>query len=222
MRLVLLVTAGALAAVSFAFRPELGGTLSFWLGMLLPYLALAGLALWAMWDDGTLFDKLRPRWGDLSIGALSAIVLLLASWGVRTYYAPPGTPRQAWLLRVYLQIGDAEALQRSVLLTTCVIAIPVLEEIVWRGFVLGRLEGVVGARAAPPLSALLYGLSILPSVWLLRDPVAGLNPLLVIGALGCGIVWAYTVVLTKRLPPVIFSHIAFTYFSAAQFRIPGM
>jgi membrane protease YdiL (CAAX protease family) len=56
----------------------------------------------------------------------------------------------------------------------------------------------------------------------LRDPVAGPNPLLVIGALGCGIVWTYTALLTKRLPPVIFSHIAFTYFSAAQFRIPGM
>ncbi len=222
MRLVLLITAGALAAVAFAFRPELGGTLTFWLGFTLPYLALAGIALWVMWDDGTLYDMLRPRWGDLSIGAVSALVLLLASWGVRTYYAPPGTPRQAWLMRVYLQIGDAEELQRSILLTALVITIPVLEEIVWRGFVLTRLEQVVGVRAAPPLSALLYGLSVLPTVWLLADPSAGPNPLLVIGALGCGIVWSYTVLLTRRLPPVIFSHIAFTYFSAAQFRFPGM
>jgi hypothetical protein len=222
MRLIVLVVVGALAAVSFAFRPELGGTWAFWLGVTLPYLALAGLALWVMWDDGTIYDKLRPRWGDLSIGAVTAMLLLLASWGVRTYYAPMGSPRQAWLLRVYLQIGDAETLQRSIALTSIVLVIPVLEEIVWRGFVLGQLEARVGPRAAPPIAAALYGLAVAPTLWLLRDPVAGLNPLLVIGALGCGIVWSYTVVLTRRLPPVIFSHMAFTYFSAAQFRFPGM
>jgi membrane protease YdiL (CAAX protease family) len=222
MRLVLLVVATTLAAVSFAFRPTLAGSLSFWLGMLLPYLALAALALWTMWDDGTLFEKLSPRWGDLSIGALTAMVLLVASWAVRTYYAPPGSPRQAWLMRIYLQVGHSEEIQRSIVLTLLVLFIPVLEEIVWRGFVMARLEGVVGARAAAPVGALLYALSLLPTIWLLADPLAGKNPLLVIGALGCGIVWSYTVVAVKRLPPVIFSHMAFTYFSVAQFRWPGM
>jgi uncharacterized protein len=208
--------------VSFAFRPVVAASPWFWLGIAIPYLALCGLALYAMWDDGTLFDRLRPRWGDLSIGALSAMALLFASWMVRTYVAPPPSPRQAWLLRIYLQLGDAEQIQRSLALTALVLTIPVLEEIVWRGFVLARLEGVVGRRGAPPLSALLYALSVLPTVWLLRDPVAGPNPLLVLGAFGCGIVWAYTVVLTKRLPPVIVSHMAFTYFSVSQFRWPGM
>jgi uncharacterized protein len=222
MRLVLLVLATTLAAVSFAFRPSVAASLTFWLGIAIPYVALCGLAVYSMWDDGTLFDKLAPRWGDLSIGALSAMGLLLASWLVRTYVAPPPSPRQAWLLRIYLQIGDAEQIQRSLALTALVLAVPVLEEIVWRGFVLTRLEGVVGRRGAPPLSALLYALSVLPTVWLLRDPVVGLNPLLVLGAFGCGLVWAYTVALTKRLPPVIFSHMAFTYFSVAQFRWPGM
>jgi uncharacterized protein len=222
MRWVLLVVAAILAAVSFSFRPVVAGSTTFWLGIAIPYLALAALAVYALWDDGTLLEKLAPRWGDLSIGALSAMALLFASWLVRTYVAPPPSPRQAWLLRIYLQIGDAEQIQRSLALTGLVLAVPLLEEIVWRGFVLTRLEGVVGRRGAPPLSALLYALSVVPTVWLLRDPVAGPNPLLVLGAFGCGIVWAYTVVLTRRLPPVIFSHMAFTYFSVAQFRWPGM
>lgn len=222
MRLVLLVVAATLAAVAFSFRPELAATWTFWLGICLPYLALAALAVWTWWDDGTLFERLQPRWGDLSIGAVTAMLLLLASWAVRTYYAPPASPRQAWLLRIYLQVGDSEEIQRSIALTAVVLLVPVLEEIVWRGFVQSRLTDLVGPRGAPALTALLYGLSVVPTVWLLRDPAAGPNPLLVIGALGCGIVWSYTVVLTRRLTPVIFSHMAFTYFSVAQFRWPGM
>lgn len=221
MRLVALVVAAAIAAVAFAFRPALAATPAFWLGISIPYAALGALALYAMWDDGTIFDQLRPRWGDLSIGAVTAMLLLLSSWAARTYLAPPGTPRQGWLLRIYLQIGDSEAIERSAAITAALLLVPVLEEIVWRGFVLQRLEQSVGSRWAAPLSALLYAVSLVPTIWLLRDPVAGPNPLLFIGGLGCGIVWAYTARLTRRLPPVIFSHIAFTYFSAAQFRWPG-
>ena len=220
MRLVLLVVAATLAAVSFAFRPSVAGSWAFWLGITVPYLVLAAIALYQMWDDGTIFDILKPRWGDLSIGALTALILLFASWATRTYVAPPGTPRQAWLFRIYLQIGDSEEIQRSAMITAMLLTVPVLEEIVWRGFVQTRLAAQ-SERWAPPLTALFYALSLVPTIWLLRDPIAGPNPLLFMGALGCGIVWSYTFRLSKRLPPVIFSHIAFTYFSAAQFRWPG-
>jgi uncharacterized protein len=222
MRLLLVVVVATLGAVLFAFRPSVAGTLTFWLGLAIPYALLSLVALYRMWDEGTLLDKLAPRWGDLSIGAVTAALLLVASWGVRQFVAPPGTANQAWLFRIYLQVGDAEEVQRSIGLTALLLLIPLCEELVWRGLVLDLLTNAVGPRAAWPLTALLYALAHLPTLWLLADPVAGLNPLLLLGAFGSGVVWSFLASRTKRLPPVVFSHLAFTYFSVAQFRWPGM
>jgi hypothetical protein len=52
--------------------------------------------------------------------------------------------------------------------------------------------------------------------------VAGKNPLLFVAALGCGIFWSFLASVTNRLPPVIISHVAITYFSVTQFRAPGL
>jgi membrane protease YdiL (CAAX protease family) len=93
---------------------------------------------------------------------------------------------------------------------------------VWRGLVLDRLAERFGSRRGWILSALCYSLSLAPTLFALRDPVAGLNPLLMIAALGCGIVWGFMAARFGRLFPAIFSHMAFTYFSAVQFRWPGM
>jgi len=221
MRLIALVVLGVAAANAFAFRPAIAGSYQFWAAVGLPYLVLAGLAIYVMWDQGTLADKLRPRWGDLSIGAVTAMVLLFGSWAGRALLAPISEPRHGWLLRVYLQVGDADHIQRSIGLTLAVITIPILEELVWRGLVLSELEARFGTRRAWPLAALLYALAHVPTVITLADPVAGPNPLLVLAALACGIVWSFSAVILKRLPPVIFSHMAFTYFTAVQFRWPG-
>lgn len=207
---------------AYAFRPETAGSWKFWLGVGGPYLCLALLGAYKLYDDGTLVDRLKPRWGDLSIGAVTAAMLLMASWAGRAVLAPGDSPRHAWLMRVYLQIGPSEALQRSVALTALVLLIPVLEELTWRGLVLSELEERFGTRRAWPLAAILYALSLGPTVITLSDPNAGPNPLLVLAALGCGLVWGFTATMAKRLPPVIFSHMAFTYFSAVQFRWPGM
>jgi membrane protease YdiL (CAAX protease family) len=221
MRKIVLVVLCVAAANAFAFRPELAASYKFWLGVGLPYLALAGLALHYLWDQGTLVDKLRPRWGDLSIGAVTAMLLLFGSWAGRAVLAPIATPRHAWLLRIYLQVGDTDAIQRSIPLTLVVLAIPILEELVWRGLVLSELEARLGSRRAWPLAALLYALAHVPTVFTLSDPIAGPNPLLATAALGCGIVWSFSAVILKRLPPVMFSHMAFTYFTVVQFRWPG-
>ncbi len=52
-------------------------------GIGLPYAVLAAVALYKMWDDGTLLDYLVPKWGDLSIG-LTAALLLLCSFAARS------------------------------------------------------------------------------------------------------------------------------------------
>jgi membrane protease YdiL (CAAX protease family) len=65
----------------------------------------------------------------------------------------------------------------------------------------------------------LYSLASLPTAYTLRS-AAGLNPLLVLATFGCGLVWTFLTMRVGRLVPAIFSHMAFTYFSVVQFRIP--
>ena len=208
--------------MAFSFSQARAGSPWFWVGVSLPYLPLLALALHKMWAEGTLVDLLTPRWGDLSIGATSMIVLLFASWAARKILSPVGTPRQAWLFRIYLQLGNPEHLQRSTAYTLLILLICVAEEIVWRGMVLGDLTERFGRRAALPLSALLYGTAALPTLWLLRDPIAGLNPLLLTAAVGCGLIWSFLAAQLGRLAPVVISHMAFTYFTIVQFRLPGL
>ena len=85
---------------------------------------------------------------------------------------------------------------------------------------MGRVMQRYGDRRSWPLSAVLYSLSLLPTAFTLRGP-AGLNPILPLAALGCGLVWGFMGRLFGRLPPLIISHMIFTYFAAVQFRLPG-
>lgn len=218
-RLVIVVLLLA-AANGLAFRDSLAGSPAFLLTLALPYLALVGLSVHHFWEEGTLFDRLKPRGGDISIGAVSALLLLFASWLGRSALAPSGTPRQAWLYRIYLQLGDPDILQHSVTLTLLLLFIAAAEEIVWRGLVLDLASARFGTRRGWLITTLLYAVTICPTAYFLRDPTAGLNPLLPTAALGAGLVWGFLAGRLGRLMPVIVSHMAFTYFSAVQFRWP--
>jgi membrane protease YdiL (CAAX protease family) len=215
------VVVATTAAIGFALRPALAGSKAMYLVIAAVYALLAGWALYEMWDDGTLIDRLSPRWGDLSMGVVVAALLFAGSWVGRSLLASSGTPGQAWLFHIYIQLGDAAEIERSIVITVLLLIVPILEEIVWRGMVLSHLTEKLGQRAWP-LAALLYAVSVAPSVFTLADPVAGKNPLLFVAALGCGIFWSFLASVTKRLPPVIISHVAFTYFSVTQFRAPGL
>ena len=219
---ILLTLLLTFSGIAFSFSEARAGSPWFWVGVSVPYVLLVGLALHKMWDEGTLFDLLTPRWGDLSIGAVSMTGLLFASWAARRVLSPLGSPRQAWLFRVYLQLGNPEHLQRSTGYTLLILAICIAEEIVWRGMVLGELTQRFGRRAALPLSALAYGFATLPTLWLLRDPIAGPNPLFITAAIGCGLVWSFLAAQLGRLTPVMISHMAFTYFTIVQFHLPGL
>jgi membrane protease YdiL (CAAX protease family) len=135
---------------------------------------------------------------------------------------PSGSERHLWFLRIYAQVGDADAVQRSLALSAVLLAIAFAEELAWRGFVLRTAEERFGSRLGWLVAALAYAVAHVPSVFSLSDPVAGPNPLLVMAALGTGLVWTFTAKMTRRLPPVIVSHLAFSYFSVVQFRWPGM
>ena len=208
------------ASFAAAFRPEYAGTDRFWWLFGLPHLGLAAFAIERMRRDGRLRERLIPRGGDISIGAITALGLLAASWAVRASVTPAGSPRQAWLFWLYAQIGDPDRVQQSIVLTATLCAIALAEEIIWRGYVLDRLSERFGKRRGWMLATLLYALAALPTAYTLRDAVAGPNPLLVFAAFGCGIVWTFMAARFGRLLPVAVSHVAFTYFSAVQFRWP--
>jgi membrane protease YdiL (CAAX protease family) len=138
----------------------------------------------------------------------------------RSYLTPAGTEQEAWLAYVYLMPGDPSELQASLLLTGMLLSVAALEEVVWRAMVLDQLMQRFGERLAWPISAVLYATSLLPTAYTLQGP-AGYNPLLPLAALGCGLVWGFMGRLLGRLPPLMVSHMVFTYFAAAQFRFPG-
>ena len=220
MRDLLIAVLLATAANGLAFQSAHAGQPSFWFILLGAYAMLAVYSLRHLHRNGTLKRRLMPRWGDLTVGALVALALLAGSWFARAQLTPAGSMEQTWLFRIYLQIGDADRLQQSVLLSGALLTLPVLEEIVWRGHVLELTEKRWGKRAGWPIAALLYAITVTPTIFLLADPIAGKNPLLVVAALGGGLVWSFMATMSGRVFPAMISHMAFSYLSAVQFGRP--
>jgi membrane protease YdiL (CAAX protease family) len=214
------LVATALVAISMGvgMRAAASGSALVFVAPAVPYVVLTAAALWQMRRDGTLLEKLRPRGGDITFGAMAMVMLYFASIAGRKLLAPQGSAREGWIMRIYLQIGDPESLQRHLIAVTLgVVAVAVLEEISWRGFVYSLLEERLGTRRAWPATAVLYAAAHLPTLFLLSDPFAGPNPLIVLAALGCGLVWGLIVAKTGRLPVAIISHALFTWCVAIQF-----
>ncbi|MCC6215819.1 MAG: CPBP family intramembrane metalloprotease [Polyangiaceae bacterium] len=219
-RIAVLVAAVVAGTYAWAARDAIAGEPVVYYAVLIPYGALAAGALYRLWSDGTLADRLRLRGGDFTIGAVTAAVLLVGGWLLGRLVAPSGSPRQLWALRLEHQLGQPDALQHSVGLTAALLGIAICEELVWRGLVLELLAERVGPRLGWVLAALLYGAAFLPAAATLRVPIAGPNPLPVLGALGAGFVWSFLAARSGRLTPGVFSHAALAYFGVAVFRVP--
>ncbi|MBN1609231.1 MAG: CPBP family intramembrane metalloprotease [Polyangiaceae bacterium] len=216
--LVCVIAAGGLAlALSFA-----ANTLLLWLSLAGVYVVLGGLSLWRLRARAALGSMLVPRWGDLSIGAITGLLLLLGSWAVRSHLLPTGSARLGWLGQVYRSLGDPREVRQSLTLSLLVVLVSVLEEVVWRGYVQQELGTRLSQARASMLSTVLYACVTTPAVLMLADPVAGPNPLPALAALGCGLVWAATRAIVGRLPPVMVSHALFTYFTVTQVHWPGL
>ena len=219
MKLPLLVCAVVAATSAIAFRPAWFGSLWFWVSLLGCYGTLASIAIYRMWDEGLLRQIFTLRRGDFSLGVISGLVLIAGAWLGEMMITPVGSLEHSWRIYVQLLVGDPLELRRSIPLTLALLVIAALEEIVWRAMVLDSLMQRFGARRAWPLGALLYAISLLPTAYTLAGP-AGPNPLLPLAALGCGLVWSFMARLVGRLPPMIISHMVFSYFIASQFRLP--
>jgi uncharacterized protein len=224
-REMLFVALAALVTFSssaFAFRGEVAGEQPFWLALLVPSLLLGLLALGFAYREQLLEDWLRPRGGDMFVGLVGALLMFAAAWAFAHYVTPVGTPRERWLARLYLQFGSPAALRAHLGLTLIgVLVIAAAEELVWRGAVTYFLEAKFGSRRAWMVSAAICAVAHLPTAFAMRDPSLGWNPVLVLAALGGGIVWGIVARMFGRLTPTIFAHALFNWLVLVQFRLWG-
>lgn len=166
---------------------------------------LALVAVGWLRRTGQLRQRLAPAYGDVTKGFLTAAGLFLAAFVIHHLATGRGSFREPWVMRAYLQVGDPFA-SGAWGVAAAVLAIAACEEITWRGGVMTLLADAIGARRAWLLTTALYGLSYAPTVYLLRDPLAGPNPLLLVAALVGGAVWGGLVLLFGRVPPVVIGH----------------
>jgi membrane protease YdiL (CAAX protease family) len=201
---------GTLALASgLALRPALAGGPALWFGLGVPYAGLAAVGLRRLEQRGELRPLLAFRGGDASLGIASGLAMLGVACLVSKRWLSLDTASHAWLLRIFLLVGDgARPFPSSVLLLVIV-----CEELVWRGWVQCELRARYGPRRAWLGSALAYAGMHLPSLFTLADPAAGVNPLLVAAAFGGGLCWGLLALRTRRLAPGLLSHAAFSYFA---------
>ncbi len=205
-----------------AFQLERAGQTGFFLCVALPAVALSACAVARARRDGVLKAWLSVRSGDFTRGFVAAALLFGGTWAFGRLVAPVGSPRESWLARLYLQLGDPAALRRHVVLVVfAIIVVAVVEELVWRGLVVALLEEVIGSRRAWVWAAVLYALAYAPTIWALRDPVAGANPLVTAGALAAGLLWGAMARRFDRLLPSMFSHVLYAWTVLMMFRLWG-
>ena len=209
-------------ASHFAFEVSRAGTPGFYLFMAVPTVILAVVGVLRAKDDGVLKSWISVRGGDFTRGFAAAAVLFGAAYLFMKMVAPPDSDRASWLARLYLQVGDPAMLRKSVPMVVAALVVMVIaEELLWRGLVISLLEEVIGSSRAWVWAAVLYALAHAPTIWALRDPVAGLNPVIVIAALGCGLVWGGMARKFERLLPSVFSHFLFDWVVIMMFRLWG-
>lgn len=213
------VTVVASAATFQAFRDHSSQSMML-LSLGISYGVLTALTAWWLEQRGELKEKLAPHRGDITIGALIAVGMYLAATGVHLLLTSRGSPKEAWLIRVYLQIGDPRV-AAAFYVGPIILAIAAMEEIVWRGLVLGALLDKLDKRKALLLTTALYTLTHASTMYLLCDPDIGLNPMVVVAAAGCGLVWGWLTVTVGRVSLSMFAHALFTW-AVVEFPIMNM
>jgi membrane protease YdiL (CAAX protease family) len=204
-----------------AFSPERSGSLAFWALAVGPTVVLAAAASAWAGREGYLGEWLRPRWGDFTRGVLGAVALFGVAWGATHVLAPVGSTREIWLVSIYGQIGDPRVLQAHAPLVALAVAVAAfVEELVWRGAVTQLLAERVGSRTAWIWAAGFYALALAPTAWALRSG-GGLNPLLVIGAAGAGLVWGGMARAFGSIAPSILAHALFDWAAIMMFPFWG-
>ncbi|MFO0587039.1 MAG: type II CAAX endopeptidase family protein [Polyangiaceae bacterium] len=208
--LTIAVTIVSALALRFAFATEQAGSWAMLIAVGAAYAPFAGVAIWAMGKEGAIATELRPKQGDLSFGAMVALLMYGATMAARSLVLGADSPRTWWLARIYLQLGDTSN-NRMIYVGLAVLVIAVIEEIVWRGLVMRSLVRLTGPLRGWLASSFLYALAHAATVGLLAHKAAGPNPLLALAALGGGLVWGHLYNRTGRLGPSLFAHALFSW-----------
>ena len=216
---VLLVAIGT----SMGFQESRAGTVAGYLWAAGPSVGMAVFALGYAWWRSELKRWMLPQWGDISRGFVSAIALFGVSFAFVKLTVHESSPSAAWIVRLYAQAGDPSELRDHVKLVAAgIVTVAVAEEIVWRGLVRSALEETLGGARAWVVSAFLYALAHLPTLWVLRDEHAGVNPMVPLAALGAGLVFGgMTRYYMGRLGPAIVAHAIFDWGVVMMFRLYG-
>jgi len=209
--IALVVTLATTVMLAFAFNPERAGEPSVLGAIGGLYVVLGAAALYRMFTRGELAQQMRPRTGDLALGAATAALMYGVTMAVHLAVTGPSSPRVGWIMRLYLQIGDPSTEAQQLIVSVAVFLIAGLEEIAWRGLVLPAIAAPLDQPRAWLITTLLYAAAHIPTCFLLADTTAGLNPLVVAAALGCGLVWGRIAIRTQRLVPAIFAHALFSW-----------
>ena len=194
-------------------------TVATWIVVAALYAVLSAVAVLRLRSQGELF-RLRPRTGDLTFAAMVTLVLYGLAFAFHSLVTSRGEAHHGWIVRVYLVAGNPFSEQRH-LVAGGIALLAALEELTWRGYVTPLLEERLGPLKGGALATALFALAHLPTVWLLADPVAGLNPLLPFAAFGCGAAWTYLRWRMDRLVPSLISHALFTW-AMVEFPLWGM
>ena len=142
---------------------------------------------------------------------MGVAALYAAGWAFARFVAPVGSAREIWLVSLYSQIGDPQVLRaQAPLVGIAILVVSACEEILWRGMVTQLLADRVGSRGAWIFAAGLYALAYVPTMWSLRSGV-GLNPVLVVAALGGGLLWGAMARAFGGLAPSIIAHAFFDW-----------
>ncbi|HEX6837988.1 MAG TPA: CPBP family intramembrane glutamic endopeptidase [Polyangia bacterium] len=165
--------------------------LGIWLGLGGCAIAL-GLVAWTL-DRARLRVELRPTLRSVVAGTVVGVAMSAA-----THLLYPPVARAAPFVA-----GDTARLYAAFRATSLPVAalvlVPVVlgEELVWRGVVQGAIVRRAGPRAGVGLAALVYALA--------HGPAGA--PLLVVVALGCGLVWGALRAATGSLVPSLVAHL---------------
>jgi membrane protease YdiL (CAAX protease family) len=211
---VALVLLAVAAAIASSLRPVLAGSWAMWLGLLVPYVLVSALGLLRLRRSKRLRPLVRFQPGDPTLGAVVGFGLLASAWAVKSVLFRGSSAEHAWLFWLFRQVGEVSRPSIAVAL----IAIVVCEELTWRGWVQDELRQALGARRGWVACAGLYALAHVATLFTLRDETAGLNPLVVLAALGCGLVWGFLAERTGRILPSIFAHAVYSYFAVDTLR----
>lgn len=209
-------------AAHFAFAPSRAGTVGVWAFIAVPTLVLAALGCVRAANDGILKHWIGVRGGDFTRGFAAAGILFGASYAFMRVVAPPESPRSVWFERLYRQLGSNESLRKHVTWVVAgIIVVAIAEELLWRGLVISLLEELVGSRRAWVWAAVLYSLAHVPTAWALADTNGNPNPLVLVAALGAGLLWGGMARKFERLLPSVFSHVLFDWTVLMMFRLWG-